>query len=810
MQTNYSNRPDDISNEANGLYALLFRCWAHWPWFLISTCVCCIGMFLFIFYTAPVYKTKASVLINVSDQNRYPVPSAETTGMGQGIGLFSMTSNFDNEVQILLSKTLIHKVVRDLNLYTDIREERMWGYDVPLYKNTPIQVYMTPQEADRLGEGIELRLTYLKDGRFYVKSEYTYVDKYGEEREVEEEKAFDSLPAIYTTAVGAISFTRNDSVEILTEDGNVRLVAFISAPLDVANDYFDDMEIKPASKTTTIAQLTVKNRVKERGVDFVNYLINYYNKDANDEKNEVAQKSAEFIEERLVIINQELSQTESQLVDFKQSSGLTNLTNDTQLALEENSRYEQQRIANATQIRLVNFLKSYIENPDNFFEIIPANIGMEDVSLNTEIGRYNDLVIERKRLLRTSSENNPAVINMTASINAMYQNVKTAVDNALKGLQITQDDLERQVRKLEHQINRVPQNEKEFLTISRQQEIKASLYTMLLQKREENAITLASTAKNGRIIENAMTDKKPAFPRRLLFMAAAFILGMGLPVGLIYVGDFFRYKIEDSDEVKRLTNPSALCEIPYAKRAKGTYGVAVEKDLNGMMEEAFRGLRTQLGFLSGPEDKVILVTSSMPNEGKTFVASNLAASLSLLRKRVIIVGLDIRNPQLNKVFHLTYSQGITDYLGDPEHTRLQDLIHRSETFEYLDILMSGTIPPNPTELLSGGAFIDVIHALRERYDYIVIDTAPISLVADTSIIALAADVGVFVCRMDFTPKEHLRDMDVLREQCHLSNVVCVVNGVDLGKRSHKYRYKYGKRYGYGSYHYGSGYGKQNS
>ena len=793
-------------HETESFYALFFRYFSYWPWFIASIIICCMAMFLFIFYSTPIYKINSSVLIKVSDQSQYPVSSKESIGM-QDIGLFSMTKNFDNEVEILQSKTLIHKVICDLNLYANITEERLWGYNMPLYKDSPIHIYMTPQEADKLESAIELHISYTANHRLYVKAEYRYMDKYNNMQEVEEEKVFDSLPAIYPTNVGTISFIQNDSVLRQATVNNIRLLATIQAPNKIVNEYKNQLTLKPTSKTTTIVQMKLENTIKERGVDFINALINTYNQYANDEKNEVAQKSAEFIEERLKIINQELSMTENQLVDFKQSSGLTNLSNDMKMTLEENSKYEQQRIANATQIRLVNYLKSYIENPTNSYEIIPINVGQEDENLNSIIERYNDLLVERKRLLRTSSESNPAVININTSIGAMYQNVKTAVNNVLKGLQIAQEDIDRQVRKLEYQIIKTPQNEKEFLTISRQQEIKASLYTMLLQKREENAITLASTAKNGRIIENAAPDKSPVFPRKLLFMVAALLIGLGIPVIFIYLRDFFKYKIEDSDEVKRFTNLSSICEIPYEKQAKGSYHVKVRKGQNGIIEEAFRGLRTQLQFLSRNKNQIILVTSSIPNEGKTFIASNLAISLSLLNKRVLIIGLDIRNPQLNKVFGLHSSKGITDYLGDPEQIHLIDLICPSENYENLDILVSGTIPPNPTELLSDSLFSETMNLLKKQYDYVIVDTAPISLVADTSIIALTADLGVFVCRMDFTPKEYLQNIHILRDQCNLSQLVCVVNGVDMNKRKHKYRYKYGKRYGYGVYQYGYGYGK---
>lgn len=484
----------------------------------------------------------------------------------------------------------------------------------------------------------------------HVKAEYDYIDKYGDKQEIEEEQNFNVFPAIFPTKVGTISFTRNDSIEILSEDKSIQLRAYINSPLNVASDYKKNkLIIKPSSQTTTIALISVENTVKERGIDFVNSLINNYNKDANDEKNEVAQKSADFIEERLEIINQELSSTENQLVSFKQQSGLTNLTNDTQLALEENAKYEQKRLENATQIRLVEYLQEYINNPKNHNEVIPINIGLENAELNTVIARYNDLQLERKRLLRTSSEANPTVINLNTSLSAMFSNVQTMIHNVLENLQIAQNDLDRQARRYESQINRVPQNEKEFLTISRQQELKASLYSMLLQKREENAITLASTAKNGRVIETAAAGNKPIFPRKLLFMIAAFGIGLIIPIGVIYFSDYFKYKIEDIDDVKRKLN-IPIYDIPFEKRK--TYGgIVLEKNRNVVIDEAFRILRTNLLFRMRGNKKVILVTSNMSGEGKTFIASNLAVSLSFLNKKVIIIGVDLRKPELNKVLN---------------------------------------------------------------------------------------------------------------------------------------------------------------
>ena len=428
------------------------------------------------------------------------------------------------------------------------------------------------------------------------------------------------------------SFTANDSILNewkAKESGDIRLAAYVGAPTAIAKAYGENLMVESTSKTTTIAQIAVKNTAdRQRAADFINCLVAFYNQDANDEKNEVAQKTADFIEDRIGIINQELGSTETQLADFKQKSGLTDLTSDAKLALEENSKYEQLRIENQTQIRLVEFLRDYINNPANEQEVIPANVGLQDQNLSSVIDQYNTMLIERKRLLRTSSENNPAVINMNTGIEAMRHNVQTTVASVLKGLQITRSDIDRQARKFEGRISSAPQQEKEFLTISRQQEIKAQLYIMLLQKREENAITLAATATNGRIIEEAQADQYPVSPKKKVIVLAALIIGLGIPVGFVYLRDLLKYKIENRDDVEKLTTVPILGELPRGKKPEHG-AIVVRENKNDIMEETFRGLRTNLLFMLGKTDKVILFSSTQPGEGKSFVAGNTAVSFRL-------------------------------------------------------------------------------------------------------------------------------------------------------------------------------------
>lgn len=797
------------SDESINLYAIFFKYFVYWPWFVASVLICLVGCYIYLRYQAPVYNVSSAVLIKENDK-RSGSSANNPLGALQDLGMFSMTNNFDNEVEILRSRTLIKKVVNDLGLYISISEERTFGYNTPLYKSSPVNVYMTPEEAEKLEAGIKLRMAYAADGKLSVKGEYTL-----DEAEYDFEHSFDKLPAVLPTPVGVLSFTVNESVvnDTIQPIENAYLAAYVGSPTVIAENYAENLSVEPASKTTTIALLGLQSTVKQRGIDFINRLIAFYNQDTNDEKNEVAQKSAEFIEERIGIINRELGTTESELADFKQRSGLTDLTSDAQLALQENSKYEQQRTENATQISLVTYLHDYINNPKNLDEVIPANVGLKDANLASIIEQYNTMLIERKRLLRTSSENNPAIINMNTGIEAMRYNVQTTVNSVLKGLQITRDDIDRQARKFEGRISNAPLQEKEFMTISRQQEIKAALYIMLLQKREENAITLAATANNGRIIEEPLSSKYPVSPRKKVFMLAALILGLGIPVGIIYLNDLLKYKIENREDVEKITNVTILGEIPLgAKPEEGA--IVIRENRNDMMEETFRALRTNMLFMLGSDEKVILFSSSQPGEGKSFIAGNTAVSLAYMGKKVIIVGMDIRKPGLNKVFNMSRRvEGITNYLSDPKHVNLFDLVQRSDISPNLDILPGGAIPPNPTELVASDALDKAIEQLKEHYDYVILDTAPIGLVTDTAIIGRVADLCVYVCRADVTPKASFGYINTLREEKKFSKLATVINSIDMSKRKNSYGYGYGKKYGYGygkRYGYGYGYGYETS
>ena len=790
-----------VQEEEFNFYEILFKYLAYWPWFIVSIIVCLCGTLMYLRYSTPVYSTSAKILIK--EQDNYRSKSSTPLSDVMELATINLTSLFDNELEILKSKTLIKKAVTDLGLYITHSERRKLGYDPQFYKNSPVQVYMTPEDANRLSGQVSLRMLY--DGKLLT----VFCDYINRNREpVMLERKFSEFPAVLSTQVGVITFTPDSNY---TPRGTVDLLAYISNPQRTAAQYQASMSISPTSKTTTIARITVNNTVPARGVDFISQLVKVYNEDANDEKNEVALKTAEFIEERISLINSELGNTENELATFKQRSGLTNLTSDAQIALQEKHRYEQMYTDNATQLNLVQDLQDYLLDVNNLNEIIPSNIGLQDANLKTVINQYNTLLIERKRLLRTSTENNPAVVNIDFQIEAMRSNVQTSISSVLRGLQITQNNLQREVNRLAERISDAPKQEKEFITIQRQQEIKATLYILLLKKREENALTLAATASNGRIIE-APASGGPIAPRNKMFLVTAFIVGLGLPICIIYLIGLLKYKIENRMDIEKLTKVPVVGEIPSCSQfpKNGANNIVVQENRNGVMEETFRAIRTNLLFMLEKGQKVILVTSSIPKEGKSFVASNLAVSLAFLGHKTLIVGMDIRKPGLNKTFGFsTRSHGVTNYLSNPGEVNLSDMIMHSDISPNLHILPGGSVPPNPTELVARPVFAQAIEQLKKHYDYIILDTAPIGLVTDTSIIAHVADIGVVVSRADYTPKAAFRNINNLQQDRVFTKMATLINDIDMTRRKNSYSYGYGRKYGYGygrKYGFGYGYG----
>lgn len=789
------------SKEQVNIQELLFRYLIHWPWFVISIIICIACAWGYLRLTTPIYNISATVLIKDEKKGGGASMSSDLEKMGLE-GFVSLSSNVDNEIEVLRSKSLAREVVNNLGLFVTYMDEDEFP-SKELYHTSPVLVSLTHQEADKLPGRMEINMILQPTGALGV--QITVGEK-------EYRKQFDKLPAVFPTDEGTVAFfANNDTLSAVCPENITKerhITAFINRPFSVLKEYVNSLSIAPTSKTTSVVVISLENTNTRRGRDYINKLLEMYNINANNDKNEVAQKTAEFIDERIGIISKELGSTEQDLENFKRSAGITDLNSEAQIALTGNAEYEKKRVENQTQINLVMDLQRYMKG--NEYEVLPSNIGLQDAASAGAIDRYNQMLVERKRLLRTSTENNPTIINLDTSIRAMRTNVQATLDATLKGLQITKEDLAREASRYSRRINDAPTQERQFVSIARQQEIKSGLYLMLLQKREENAITLAATANNAKIIDEALADDNPISPKKTIVYLAALVLGVGLPVGVIYLIGLTKFKIEGRADVEKLTSLPVVGDIPLADEKTGS--IAVFENQNNLMSETFRNVRTNLQFMLENGKNVILVTSTISGEGKSFISANLAISLSLLGKKVVIVGLDIRKPGLNKVFNIPKKEhGITQYLTNTT-ANLMDFVQPSDINKNLFILPGGTVPPNPTELLARGGLEKAIETLKANFDYVILDTAPVGMVTDTLLIGRVADLSVYVCRADYTHKAEFTLINELAENNKLPNLCIAVNGLDLNSRKYGYYYgygKYGKYYGYGKrYGYGYGYGEK--
>lgn len=760
----------------------------YWPWITGCVLAALVGAFFYLKTQTPLYTVSSSVLI----KNENSKPGNSGASLADLGFVTSSTQNFDNELEILRSRTLLKKVVTSLDLYID--------YTLPgsfrpteLYKQSPVKVWITPEEADRLGSAkVDL---HFKQNQLY---EVTITHNAQEWK-----KVIEKLPAVFSTPAGVFTFSA-DSLQPASHVPEL-IQAKITSPNWVAASFRGRLNVAATNKTTTIAQLTLTDSQVARGTDFLNKLVELYNEEGNNDKNEVAAKTAEFIDERINIINHELGTTESELASFKQRAGVVDIASDASQAAGEQANYERAYAENEVQLSLMNHLKNHILSTENQYEVIPANIGLTNGDLNTVVERYNEMLIERKRLLRTSHEDNPAVQSLNASIEVMRNSVMAAIQTAEKGLQINRQALKTQTRKFAGKVSDAPVQEKEYLSMSRQQEIQANLYLMLLQKREENNITLASTANNARVIDEPLAGGQVSPQSSQIYMMAL-VLGLGFPVGILFLWGLLQFKIKTRADVERITKLPIIGDIPLTEEAKNN-AIVVQENRNELMEEIFRSVRTNVQYMLSEGQKVILFTSTTSGEGKSFSAGNLACSFAFMGKKIVIVGLDIRKPGLNKVFQLSHKGvGISQYLADPDHSDLLSLCQKSTVSDNLYILPGGSIPPNPTELVARKALDQAINILKEHFDYIILDTAPIGMVTDTQLIARVADLSVYVCRSSYTAKSEFKLINALKEEGKLPHPCILLNGIDMNQRENGSYYGYGKYGKYGKYGYGKKYG----
>ncbi len=742
----------------------------RWKWFALSGIFTLLIAYFFLKTQNPIYEVVSTVLIKDSKKS---LGGQDFEMLRDLSGLGKMSSDgVDNEIEVLKSKKLITTVIKDLGLETDIYKPGFFKDSEVFGKTSPIIVKIVNEKNTE------------------KKPEPLYLSLKGEKITITNKEDFTTV-----TTFNKVVSLPNANVIILKnkifKPSKEKLDELIINVSNIENKTIDYQKLINASlvnKDVTVIKLSMNYPNIDKAKDIINHLVEVYNADAINDKNEESKKTAEFIEERIANVGKDLGNVENQKEQFKRNNQITDLAVEGELGLKTSAEARAKELELASQLELTNSLISFVSRQGNY-QVIPNNIGLDNPGAVANISAYNQLILERNRLLENATPQNPLVIEVTSQINNLRPTILQNLQKNKNGLQLAVSTYEQEQSLVSGKIAKIPAQEKLFRSIEREQQIKESLYLLLLQKREETQISLAVTAPKARIVDKAFKNKQVA-PKTMVVFIVSLLLGLLIPFSLIYLFELFDDKVRSKNDIEKLTNAKPVIgEIPQID--KNTDELVKIND-NSPLAESFRILITNMNFMiPKKKGKVIMVTSSVKGEGKTFVSVNLALTIATPSKKSIIIGADIRNPQLQRYnTERKGLSGLTEYLHN-ESMELETLIHKSIFNPHLDVMYSGSIPPNPTDLLSNGKLEILVNQLAQNYEYIIIDTAPLMLVTDSLLISELADVTLYVVRSRYTEKELINFANKTVESNKIKNVAFVLNDV-----SSDY-FGYGNKYGYG-------------
>ena len=763
----------------------------HWQWFVLSVIICLSLAFLYTWYVTPVYEITGKMMIKAPDGYRGNLWKHRIT-MIQDLGTVSNTLGVENEVERIWSSMLMRDVVMQLKLYTDYREEERWK-DRILYTDQPINVDLDPLHLDSLDNVAidEFRMITLKmwkkdDSSLIVKGILLCDDEiiWAFDRHIK------SLPASIATPYGTLTFTSNTQGKPMATGKYYQ--ATIYPPIYQALTTLGSLSVKQAFsdystflsvvryyyRQSSIVDLSIRDQNARRGMDIIRQIEMSYNRQATADKDEIAQRSEAFIMDRLNRLSEELGVLDSNIVSIKQQGGLTSLRDAVQTVRGSNKF--SSKLSNAeTQAIIIDELSTFVDDPSSRYDIIPTSLGLDDKTTVGLINRYNTLVQDRNRLLRSASKEAVQVKQLTATIDEMHSAVVDALQHARQSAAISQEGIASQYNTYTGRLSNMPLAERALMDEGREQQIKSKLYMILLKKREETQIAQSSVAIQGKLIDEPHFEGRVR-PNLWFSYGIALAVGIGIPYMLLILMEFFNYKLEGHEALAEMTDIPIIADVPLVgEDEKGKANIAVQEGMNRPIDEVFRLMRTNLTFMLRSDRHTILLTSTTSGEGKTFNAANLAVSYALLGKKVLLCGLDIRKPALGALFGLhDHKKGVSVLLPMTEvaEADVMGQIQPSGVNQHLDLLLAGPIPPNSTELLARDSLRQIMSILKDLYDYVILDTAPIGLVTDTFQIVSQADVTVYVCRAGYTPKYAIGQLNSLSEEKKLPNPCIVLNG----------------------------------
>jgi len=746
--------------------------------------VFCICVFLFLGMGAlyllvknPVYSVDALILLREDDDSGSTSSSLSMLSGANDLLSIMGSNNVDNEMTVLSTRKLMKQCILDLNLHVVCKAKNKLK-TINLYPNCPFDITVNPLYVDTLKRKLEFTINPLENGQYEILGKY---------HKTKFETVISQFPDTIKTPSIDIFIDKKNIVNSGTEEKEKKIKVKIFNPNVLAVLLNKEMTVGTTNKKTSVVRLATQTDNIKFSQDLIFRIIEIFNQYAIEDKNLIAERTYEFVEDRLGKITTELASVEKQAEKYKQDNNLTDISSEANLFLKQMGEYEKNRVETQIQLNMVQYIGEYVKSPENKEKLIPC-IGIEDKGLLTTIAKYNEILLERNSLEKSSSGSNPALVLMNSQLVSMRDNISANIRNISRSLEIMLQDIKNQDIKTNSRIRAVPKQEREFLEIKRQQEVKQAIYSFLLQKREQTELSLAASAPKAKIIDEPMPGIKPIAPQKLTILIAVLFLGLGIPFLWFYVKKFLNSKIESRNEIENLIDTEIVGEICYVNTNEKV--VVKPNEINSVVE-LFRLLRTNLMFvLEDTSQKVILLTSTLPCEGKSFISVNLAISLALTEKKVLLVGLDVRNPKLDDYIHIPKTKGITNYLIETTLTP-QELIQPSAIHPCLDIIQAGSIPPNPNELLLRKRLDELFVTFRQQYDYIIVDTAPIGIVSDTLLLNRLADVCLYVFRIGYADKNAVSLFNSINEGKKLKNIYAVVNGVDL-KRMNSVYGKYGK------------------
>ena len=793
--TEYNNRSFQATEEESTIQLsdLWAMVWGHKWWYVASVIVCLCLAVLHLYRTPEVYNRSAKVIIDESNQDA----TMRNLGVASA-GMMRLRSfnSVENEMEAFSSPDLMETVVERLNLETRYVEQQLMR-EVELYKNSPVEMRLA---GDNPVSGFSFLLTN-KGENGVVLSDFHFMN------EKIKTKVFGQIGDTIQTPVGALVIYPTENIDEFKHDIRISWANSMAT----AKAYCQKLNLSLSGKESSVIILSMNDTYPSRAAAVIATLIDVYNEVWVNNKNRAAINTTEFINERLVVIEKELGTVEKNLKDYKSSNNLTDIKAVAQSYLNESSHYASKEFEVNNQLSIARYIKEYLNDPVHSLALIPSNLGLANISVEKQIGEYNELVLQRDRLIAGSGDRNPLIADLNSSLVSIRVAILRSVDNMIAALELQLSKIKSQEAQILERLSSNSGQELQLLSIERQQQITQNLYMFLLQKREENELAALVNVGNTRVIMTPNGPSRPVAPNKMMILFAALILGFGIPFAFFFLVKMLDTTIKNKADLGNLSVPF-LAEIPFYVRKEDRFKkfrrrneddknlckVIVEPGSRDMMNEAFRVLRTNVDLMIGKKEDshVLMFTSFNPNAGKTFTIMNMAASMALKNSKVLLVDLDLRKASLSKTLGLVHS-GVAAYLNGKT-----DDYHKSidKVADNLYALPVGTLPPNPTELLLSDKFKSMIEQIRNEYDYIFLDCPPIDIVADASIVTEVVDMTVFVMRAGGMDKNILPQIENLYRSGKFNHMCMLLNGVDI-------QYK---KYGYGKSSYGYGYGYGNS